>query len=873
MSVNEQKRLQPESANSEITSIVQAFEQVAAQHPNRPAVWDGKQTLTYTQLNQTANCLANQLIKQLAAGPELVTFLLGHKVNSVQAVWGILKSGKGFVALDPTSTIEKSKAILINSDSRILITDTQHLTMAQSVVHGTNVSLINLDKLNKEPCDNLNLTIDPNAYAVALYTSGSTGEPKGLLRTFQTVLYRHPYDPNFLTTDRVMLPGFLGYSQNQYAMFVTLRSGACIYLYDIRAQGGIDLPNWVETNQISILVITPSLFRSGFNSAPAGKTYPSVRTLQLGGEAATKQDLDIFKRCFVSGAWGVIKLASTETGLISSFKFDHTTEVETAIMPVGKVIAGKTVLLLNEENRPVEQGQIGEIVVKAKAFNTQYWKNPNLSNEKIKPDPADSSMSLFYTGDLGRFREDGLLEHHGRKDSMIKVNGQRVDTKEIEAIIKEHPSINAVAVTTRPFIKNSTRLQMVVYYTLNKDSLSPTEIRSHLHKRMPNLLASTVFINIPSIPLNPNGKTDYQALASIKTKLSTTTPYQKPATEIEEKLTAIWKKIFKKAKLSVTENFFDLGGDSLMAMQLLVEIEKEYARQMPLSIITKASTIREQARILENKEALNAAPILIPVQTNGKKNPLYCLPGVGGNTLKFHPLIKYLPKNQPVYFLRSRGLEAGETIETSIEAIAADYLLEIKRIQKNGPYHFIGFSSGGLVAYEMAQQLKQQGEETNLIAALDSYLAALQDKRSLAGQLLALINRNIKIWQQNGFRFYLTYLIEYVIFAITRLIQKQKEKEILAQRTDVYTLYKKVEKINDMAAQAYTPKPYTEKVLLFGAIKGHLKFEEKRPDLSWKRLEINTLDVQLINCYHHDILSEPYVQQIAEKIIPLLPKS
>ncbi len=598
---------QPAQLTSVPGSIVQVFEQQVERFSDRAAVFDSERTLNYSALNVAANQLAGNIFSRLGARPELVPYLLGQKVNSLQALWGILKCGKGLVVLDPTFTPQNLRAILLNSDARILVTDTEHLPLALELIQATSVEILNLDAMQAGNSENLNLNISPGAYAVAIYTSGSTGQAKGLLRTFQTVLYRHPIDSEYQETDRVMLPGLLNYSQNQHTMFTTMRAGACLGLYDIRLTGGSDLTAWIEAQRITGLVLTPSLFRSSFGALPAGKIFPRVRFLQLGGEATTKRDLEIFKRCFLPGAWGVTKFASTETGLISKYKFDHATQLETAIMPVGRVIAGKAILLLDEQGESVPAGEIGEIVVRAKAFNTQYWKITEVENEKLRPDPDDSSKSLFYTGDLGRFRADGILEHHGRKDAMLKIRGNRVQLEVIDAALRGLDGVlDAVTVAH----DSAARGKLLVSYLAVPDAKkwSIAKFKQDLAARLEQHMIPSTFIRLDELPRTSTGKLARKELPDpTDARPELDSPFVAPQTATEKRVAQIWQKSLELNRVGLHDNFFELGGDSLAALEMTLAVEKATGESFPRSFLSKP-TISNLVELLGTKPTETPAP-------------------------------------------------------------------------------------------------------------------------------------------------------------------------------------------------------------------------------------------------------------------------
>jgi thioesterase domain-containing protein len=304
-------------------------------------------------------------------------------------------------------------------------------------------------------------------------------------------------------------------------------------------------------------------------------------------------------------------------------------------------------------------------------------------------------------------------------------------------------------------------------------------------------------------------------------------------------------------------------------MQLLTEIEKFFDMRLPLSVISKASNIRQQAEILKKPDVISFASVIIPIRAYGEKPPLFFFAGKGGNPIRFHSLIKRLPEDRPIYFFRSRGFEEGEKIEITIEEIAADYLKEIKRIQPVGPYHFLGESGGGMVAFEMAQQLLNQDELTHFVIMFDSYLEEIAlGKINKFVKNLRLIRKHAQTILSGGIKDYSRYYFELIQYNRKIKAEKIKIKNALGINNNQRD-YEKIEKANMLAGAKYIPRPYSGKVVMFSAMR-QVQLQGTRADHGWGDVGIEKLIVIPVDCYHGNILFEPFVESISMKINELL---
>lgn len=439
---------------------------------------------------------------------------------------------------------------------------------------------------------------------------------------------------------------------------------------------------------------------------------------------------------------------------------------------------------------------------------------------------------------------------------------------EIEQAIYDLHNVRHAVVVPSPARHDPSQQQLVAYIVADAAlRQNPAELRKRLAEKLPLYMIPSFFVFLDAMPLNINGKVDKKALPPVQDtrELQQSDP---PMDDIERKLISVWKDVLKTEYIGIDDGFFDLGGDSLLATHLLLSIEKAFARAMPLAVISKASTIRQQAEILRGEDANDYASVLFPIQPKGNKSPIFCIGGKGGNPIRFRLLLNYLGDEHPVYFFRSRGFEPGEKIATSIEEIASDYVREIKKIQPVGPYYFFGESSGGLVAYEIAQQLVEKGEPASLIGMLDTYLAEMKDD-SISSNVnwVTVIRKHFQTLTNgglHGLKAYVDYYVELLKFKAGEYREAGKNKKLRSRYGELPDVYRLVEDANILASRIYSPKPYSGKVVLFTA-KRQLMLEGNLPDHGWGKVGIESLSVYPLDCYHGNILFEPFVRQVAEK--------
>jgi amino acid adenylation domain-containing protein len=830
-------------------SIPARFERLVREHPQQIAVKVGNTHQTYAECNRAANRLARLILAERGEEEEAVALLLGHRAEAMSAYIGVLKAGKFFLPLNPNYPRSRITFMLEDSLARLLITDSEHLDLAHSLA-SSQCRVINIDEIGANVSDeNLNFDIPLERLCYLVYTSGSTGMPKGVVHSHRTFLRPLVWMINtypFTRADRVSLLFPIGYSASITNIFCALLSGATLLPYDLNARGFAPLAEWLNEEEITVIGIAPSAFRQFVEPLNEQTQFPNLRLIYFGGETVLKRDIESYKRIFAPHCQVRINLSCSETKAYRSILIDKNTALTGSVVPSGHPVDGAEVLLWDENGEDVGYDRVGEIIVKSRYLSPGYWRRPDLTQRVFLPDPNGGDERLYRTGDLGIMRPDGMMEYIGRKDFQVKIRGHRIEALEIEAALLEFAGINEAAVAARADSdKEDARL---VAYVVADGNAPPTgtELRRFLQQRLPNHMIPSVFVFLTTLPRLPNGKVNRPALpAPEQTRPQLDESFVAPRDRFELELAQIWENILDIHPIGVTDKFLDLGGHSLLAARMLVEIEKKYGRKFPPRILYEASTVEQLAALLRQEGWQPAWSSLVPIRAHGSKPPLFYFPPINA-VLSFHNVVFRLDADQPVYGLLATP-EGQHNPYARIEDEAAFYVELMRLAQPTGPYYLAGYSHGGIVAFEAAQQLTAQGERVALLAILDSAIDG------------------------GGIRFQFGYYrrrINYLLHLKPRVLL---EKFFLRARVQMlWTLRNEPQVLDNhwlgdrLRRRAYEPQTYPGRIVLFRT-QDEFLHRYRDPLLGWGRLAREGVEVHDIPGIHSEMLFGPQVQELAEK--------
>ncbi len=823
-------------------AVHQLLAEQAARTPEAAALVFGETKLSYGELDRRANQLARYLRRQGLGRDDLVAVCAERSQELVIALLGVLKAGAAYVPVDPTYPAERVKLMLEDSGARLALT-TQSCDHAVGAITGAPRFRLDRDwpQLAGFSCEDLPSVNEPLDLAYVIYTSGSTGRPRGVQiphRALVNFLWSMRERPG-LNADDVLL-SVTTYSFDIFGLelFLPLLVGARLELAgaDEIVDAGL-LARRLAACGATVMQATPVTWRmlldAGFR--PAGQ----FKAL-CGGEALPT---DLAGRLLAAGfdLWNMY--GPTETTVWSCV--ERVREAPGRTVSIGRPIANTQAYVLDAHLQPAPAGVVGRLYLGGDGLARGYLHRPELTAEKFVV--RDAQRRIYDTGDLARFLPDGRLECVGRTDCQVKIRGFRVELEEIEAILNRHPGVSAAAVAAKGERDGSMRL---IGYIVAKTGAPPAnELREFLRLKLPDYMAPSAFIPLEALPLTPNGKIDRKRLPDPDhANLKLEKVFVAPRNEPEVKLAKIWEEVFGIRDIGVRDDFFDLGGHSLLAVQLVSRIAKAFDKSLPLSVILQARNVERLAAALLETGWASSWYSLIPIQPRGSRPPLF-----GVHDLHYKDLVKHLGTEQPIYGLRY-GLAAHTRdgvaiLPRRIEDLAAHYVKEMRSLQPEGPYHLIGLSFGGVVAFEMAQQLNAQGQQAAMLALIDSYLtpaASLLPPHLIVANLIKSRPRQVLGKMKNR----------------ARQVKAKLNKN--TYQPHVHHPWG----VQRELAEAYVPRPYAGNALFFKALEPPptVFFQPDAPELAWKKWMTGNFQIHEVSAGHIELLEEPHVQIVAEKI-------
>ena len=582
-------------------SISERFEKIVRLHPQRLALKLGDEALSYEALNRAANQIAHAIFAKGGKQDEPIALLLGKGIKLAAAIFGALKTGRIYVLLNPSLPSTRVDFILKNSGARIIVTDSDRLSLATGLA-GRRLHLINVTEMDSRlPSSNPALSISPDALTWITYTSGSTGEPKGVVQNHRNLLHlirTQTNDLHICSQDRLaMLMSAAG------DMLLALLNGAAIFPPNKKENRPDDLGNWLIQEKITVYSSVPSVFRNFVHALGDHQTFPNVRLIRLTGEAVYRTDVEAYRKNFPESCILVNRLSSTEVPTFRQYFIDHSSTIADHIVPVGYAVEGHEVFLVRDDGQEASTNEVGEIAVKSRHLSRGYWRNPELTRAKFSPVSAEEEKRIFKTGDLGRMSADGCLASLGRKDFQVKIRGHRVELAEVERALLDLGQFREVVVVALSDQAGEPRL--VAYLVpIGGTVVRADALRALLSEKLPDPMIPLSFVALGSIPLTSTGKVDRNALpAPSRTRPDLHTSFVAPRTFLEKELAQIWAEILALDGVGIHDNFFDLGGHSLAATRIVSRVIKTFQMDVPLQALFVAPTVAEMTAMLTERQA------------------------------------------------------------------------------------------------------------------------------------------------------------------------------------------------------------------------------------------------------------------------------
>jgi len=689
----------------------QMFERQVERTPDAVALSMRRETLRYSELNARANQLARYLRTRDVRPGVVVGIYFERSLEMVIALLAVLKAGGAYLPLDPDYPHDRLQFMAEDAEVAIVLTSEGLSGRFDARACCVLCPEREQQRIAQELAHNLPPTATSQDLAYILYTSGSTGQPKGVEiphRALVNFLCSMRQEPGCSAQDVMVSVTTLSFDIAGLELYVPLLVGARVEIVSRTvAMDGWKLRTLCEAVQPTIMQATPATWRMLIEAGWLG----SDRLTVLCGGEALPPDLAVALLDRSAALWNMY--GPTETTIWSTIERIEGADQE---ITIGRPIANTEIYILDPCLQPVPIGVSGELYIGGHGLARGYRQRPELTTERFIAHPlsAEPHARLYRTGDLARYRSDGRIVHLGRLDHQVKIRGFRIELGEIEAVLSRHPAVRQAVVTAR---EDPQGMKQLAAYVVRSEGQapSPTDLRAFVRTALPEYMMPSFFVFLDALPLTANNKVDVRALPTPVPARSDGLAHVGPRDQMEVQLIALWQQVLDVPKIGIHDNFFDLGGHSLKAAQLFFLLEQVYGRHLPLATLFQAPTIAALASVLSREEWVPPWQSLVAIQPTGTATPIFMVPGVGGNVLIFSQLARLLGHDQPFYGLQARGLEGKEAPFTSVPEMATHNIAEIRTLRPRGPYVIAGACTGGLIAYEMAQQLRAKGEMVTLL--------------------------------------------------------------------------------------------------------------------------------------------------------------
>ena len=796
----------------------------------------------------------------MGVGPDvLVGVLLERSLETIVTLLAIFKAGGAYVPLDPEYPDERLRFMMRDAGLELVVTQAK-LT---SRLGDTVVLSIRVDadwaEIANESQDNPPLFASASNLAYIIYTSGSTGTPKGamvtrggMLNCLQWMQQRY----ELTKQDAFLMHTSLNFDSSVWEVFWPLLAGVRLVIAPADMLESSALLRYMAEQSVSCAFFVPSQLGM-LVQEPGLSEMTSLRYVITGGEKlplGVMREFQELSRAELHNAYG-----PTETAIAAT---EWTCEAGAERVLIGRPIGNTQVYVLNEQMEPLPVGVEGELYIGGAGVGRGYAGQAELTAERFVPDPFSSKPGarLYRTGDLVRYDAAGQLEFVDRVDQQVKVRGSRIELGEIEAVLRRHAQVSEAVVV----LNEADGDKRLVAYVVSE--VEAHELREYLKARLPGYMVPSFFVALNDLPLLPNGKLNRHALPGPESMVLAETEYVAPRTATEELLAGLWARVLRVNRVGINDNFFALGGHSLLAVRLMAQIQASFGQHLPVAALFQGPTIEKLASLLDEQPHDYVASPLVAIQPNGAGLPFFCVHPVGGNVLCYNELSNHLGFERPFYGLQARGLAENQIPYTRIEDMAAYYIDAIRTVRPDGPYLLGGWSMGGVIAYEMAQQLEGQGQQVSLLALLDARPvtsvddAAQWDELTLLGSFardLGLPVDGLELSTDELANLDSDELLSHVL-------QRAIDAGVVPgdiQLAHARRLFE-VFKINVQALQSYRPEASSTRVTLLKAGEQEVADET----MGWGTLTSGEIEIHRVPGNHFTIVREPNVRSLAEQL-------
>jgi amino acid adenylation domain-containing protein len=836
------------SDNSEDT-VASRFERQVAAVPDKLAIVTDGISLSYRVLDQKASRIAAALASLTSQRDRPVVFFMNDGADFTAAMLGALKANRILIPLAPNSPEQWVAQVIEDSGAAQIIVDSSTRPIAELAASG-GVTLMEIERLARSSeafTPHPVASSDDTAYI--FYTSGSTGRPKGVANSHRSLIRRGDVRyPLFGLGrgDRYANLRSSGVSSGINNTLLPLLVGGSLFPFDLHRHGLHELAPWLIAHKITYVNFSGSLLRTWLGLLPDHLRFPALRFVGAGGERLYAQDLVRLSR-HLEGDWRVgHSYSSTECGTIAAQVYTSSNLPDTDVVAVGRPVDGVEVCIKDETDALVSPGEIGEIIVRSRFLAQGYWNNADLTAKAFQTDPQDSATRIYRSGDLGRWRSDGTLEHMGRKGRRIRLRGYNIEPFQVECELMRHPGVADAVV----FLHDGTAGQepCLVGYVVAPPNALPSAMRKGLSECLPPYMVPFHIFVLESFPIASSGKIDRDALPQPFQDKTRSATFRAPSNDREHELCAIWQDVLKLPKIGIDDEFFELGGTSLQALMVFAQIESRLGCSLSPTTIVQAPTIARLADFIRTTTGTTAAQSLVPLRAGGQGSPLFLVHNRYCFVVYYRHLLRDLKRNRPVFGLQPLPLDGRHPIARTVEAMAASYITEIRRAQPRGPYFLAGHSFGGLVSFEIAQQLVRQGEHVSFLGLIDTRL-----RNTLGKEWPRISPAELFSHRVYGFLHKLRWIKNAVLTRKHDLWLRVGLSVPYEHRPTYY------DRLCVRASRGYVPKPYPGHITMLSSAGN-----SERQKTHWESLARGGLTLFELSAGHDDMVLPPHSKLLAE---------
>ncbi|MFB2772383.1 amino acid adenylation domain-containing protein [Pelatocladus sp. BLCC-F211] len=870
-------KLNQTSADYQNASLNQLFEQQVNLTPDCLALISQSEQLTYRQLNHKVNQLAHYLQKQGVTQETLVAICLERDLDMVVGILAILKAGGAYIPLDPSYPVERLNFMLSDSQASLLISKQEILEKLSLSAAKTVCLDIHKDEIVQESSENPIHISKPDHLAYIIYTSGSTGTPKGILGTHRgTVNGLHwlwktyPFNPEEICCQKTAI----SFVDSVWEIFAPLLQGIPTVI--IKNETLLDPQLFIETlvkHKVTRVILVPSLLRLLLdNYSHLTKKLLQLKLWITSGEALSIKLVETFRELLpfakLINLYGSSEVSANATYYDTSLLPDQANSV-----PIGRPIDNTQIYVLNRNLQPTPVGVVGELYIGGDGLARGYLYRPELTQQRFIDNSFIPETKLYKTGDLVRYLKDGNLEYLGRDDEQVKIRGFRVELAEIATVITQHPDVKESIVITE---KDDQQNQLLIAYVVAEKESITAQLLRYLQQKLPTYMLPSAFVVLDAFPLTPNGKIDKRALPTnklIRPNTNDNVMAMAPRNFTELSLVKLWENLLNTSSIGVKDNFFNLGGHSFLAVRLMAQIQDRFGHNLTLSTLFENPTIEKIAPIVSQPFRESSNSPLVAINSSGSKIPFFCIHGAGGGINHYINLSRRLGENYPFYALEHNPNQEEPEIIT-VEETANYYLQEIRKVQPKGPYLLGGHCYGGVLAFEMAQQLQREGETVDLLVVIDAILSETRIESTKDDDAKFLLRMAESIKTDSNIDFSLSFEELRDLSLNEQLDLINQKMNFIFSDTEIkdFIRYYKLFKAHVQAMRNYTPLVYEQSITLFRAKEEIIhdfespEFNSNDPLLGWGKYSSQAIQVMEIPGDHFSIFIEPHIQELARNL-------